>query len=77
MRWFANRCRRRSPICYASSIELPVTTPRSELQGVRNLPLPIKVVAIIAIALLPLGVAAALMSVRDYQYRTATIRSQG
>lgn len=48
-----------------------MVTPRSERQVVRSLPLPVKVVAIIAIALLPLGVAAALMAVRGYQHQSA------
>lgn len=45
--------------------------PRSELQGVRNLPLPVKVAAIIAIAMLPLAVAAALLAIRGYQHQSA------
>ncbi len=48
-----------------------MTTPRSDLEGVRGLPLPVKVIAAIATALLPLGIMAALMTVRSYQYDAA------
>lgn len=46
-------------------------TPRSELEGVRGLPLPVKVVAALAVALLPLGAVAALIVIRSYQYDAA------
>lgn len=51
-----------------------MATPPRISQGVRELPLPVKVMVVFAVALLPLGLAAALMGVRNYHQEVALTR---